>query len=116
MRPFSKGSKLSKQSASYMDRVSEHVSEADEEDPIEESSQVRATSTTSHDGKESSASSFSLARSETRMIRRSKAALLLVVAIFTVSMGILTYLVVLQGETTQYHARVSRANGSSSSA
>jgi hypothetical protein len=114
MRPFNKGSTLSKQSVSYMDRVSEHVSDADE-DPIEESSQVRVTSTTSHDDAKESSVSFSLARSETRRLRRSKAALLLAVAIFTVSMGIMTYFVVLQGETTQYHDRVSCANRSSSS-
>lgn len=107
MKSFLKGNKLSKESASYMDRVSEHPSEDEEEGAVDQSTQYKG-STTSHDKEPTSESSFSLARSESRMIRYSKAALLVVVCIFATTMGILTYVIVRSSEDAEYHARVSQ--------
>ncbi|CAB9505205.1 Receptor-type guanylate cyclase gcy [Seminavis robusta] len=105
MKYFQKSSALSKQSATYMDRLSEHASEEEDEAVGDQSSHWRASTTGSNDGPPESSSSFSLARSETRMIRRSKTMLLAVVALLAVAMGCVTYYVVRSSEDAEYHAR-----------
>jgi len=105
MAPFVSGSRLSKQSADFMERLSEHPSE--EFDGEASKHLGSAESTTGHEKEQSESSSFSLARLETQLIYYSKVVLLVVVFIFAAVMGYLTYYVVHEQEKSDYHVRVS---------
>ena len=94
----------SKEANELLTRLSEH-----HEEDVEESRQSSGhgeSSTSGGKGQETSTSSFSLARAETRMVMYSKCALLFVIAIFTIAIGVTTFKFVKHQEHDDYDKKV----------
>ena len=112
----------SKEAVSYMERLSESQqedpeaeAEADEAADPSASTSKDPNSSTGTSGEnggaqgQTSTSSFSLARADTRRLLYSKVGVLLVIVVVTCIVAYVTYRLVYQQEDQQFHAEVSAA-------